>query len=109
MGPDLIQKYHQKWAAKKHGQGVAIFVKGSKYVGQFKNNKRHGQGKYTHFDGKVKEGIWKEGKFLYENKKSTSSNSNSKLDGYKNFCAEIGFTPGTEKFGECVLKAMEKG
>lgn len=28
----------------------------------------------------------------------------SELEGYKNTCGELGFTPKTEKFGECVLK-----
>ena len=44
---------------------------------------------------------------MYKNK--PTSNSNSKIEGYKNFCSEIGFTPGTEKFGECVVEAMKKG
>jgi len=26
----------------------------------------------------------------------------------KEFCEEIGFTPKTEKFGDCVLELMEK-
>lgn len=29
------------------------------------------------------------------------------LEKYKNICADIGFKPGTERFGECVLKLME--
>ena len=58
----------------------------------------------------LKEGLWKDDEFLYAKKKDKPiPSSNSKLDGYKNFCAEIGFTPGTEKFGECVMKVMEKG
>ena len=56
----------------------------------------------------LKEGIWKDNKFLYAQKKSTPT-SNSKIEEYKNFCSEIGFTPGTEKFGECVVEAMKKG
>ena len=42
-------------------------------------------------------------------KDTSTSSSNSKLDEYKTFCSEIGFTPGTEKFGDCVLEAMKKG
>ena len=34
---------------------------------------------------------------------------NSKIESYKSFCSEIGFTPGTEKFGKCVVEAMKKG
>ena len=68
----------------------------------------HGYGKYTYANGKVQEGIWKDGKFKYEKKKSNPT-SNSKIEEYKTFCSEIGFIPGTEKFGECVVEAMKKG
>jgi len=44
---------------------------------------------------------------MYKNK--PTSTSNSKIEEYKSFCSEIGFTPGTEKFGECVVEAMKKG
>jgi len=30
------------------------------------------------------------------------------LDKHKKFCEEIGFTPKTEGFGDCVLKLMDK-
>ena len=91
-----------------HGKGTYSWASGAKYIGEFKGDKRSGQGKYIFPNGKVKEGIWKDDKFLYSQKKSTPS-SNSKLEGYKSFCSEIGFTPGTEKFGECVVEAMKKG
>ena len=39
---------------------------------------------------------------------ANSSTSNFKLNKYKEFCEEIGFKPGTEKFADCVLKTMEK-
>ena len=32
---------------KSHGQGTYIFADGDKYVGEFKDNKKHGQGTYT--------------------------------------------------------------
>ena len=37
----------------------------------------------------------------------TTSNSSSKLDKAKSSCTELGFTLGTEKHGECVLKMMD--
>ena len=37
----------------------------------------------------------------------TTSNSSSKLDKAKSTCTELGFTLGTEKHGECVLKMMD--
>ena len=44
----------------------------------------------------------------YKTNKPTST-SNPKIEEYKSFCSEIGFTAGTQKFGECVLEAMKKG
>jgi len=38
----------------------------------------------------------------------TTSSKNSKLKEHKEFCEDIGFTPKTESFGNCVLKLMEK-
>jgi len=43
---------------------------------------------------------------MYANK--PKSTSNPKIDGYKSFCSEIGFIPGTEKYGDCILEAMKK-
>ena len=57
---------------------------------------------------KKQKGIWKNDKFLYPTKKPNPT-SNSKIERYKIFCSEIGFTPGTEKFGDCVVEAMKKG
>ena len=117
---------------RKNGQGTYTFASGSKYIGKYKDDKMHGQGTYTfasgrkgegewkdnkpngyfieyYADGSIdREGIFKDGEFQYAQKQSSgSSNSSSKLNKYKEFCEEIGFTPGTEKFGECVLQAME--
>tara|TARA_B100001245_G_C22856255_1_gene411645 strand:- start:103 stop:1353 length:1251 start_codon:yes stop_codon:yes gene_type:complete len=41
---------------------------GWKFVGKIRNGKPHGQGTYTYADGRVKEGIWKKGKFQYAQK-----------------------------------------
>ena len=39
---------------------------------------------------------------------SSTTSTPSKADKSKAFCKDIGFTAGTEKFGECVLKMMDK-
>jgi hypothetical protein len=39
---------------------------------------------------------------------TASPTSSSKLDKAKSTCTELGFTLATEKFGECVLKMMDK-
>jgi len=35
------------------------------------------------------------------------TNKKSPLDKAKEQCAEIGFTKGTEKFGECVMRLLK--
>ena len=95
---------------KANGQGTFTFASGDKYVGMFKDDKKHGQGTYIYSDGTVEEGIWKDDEFQYAQKlpANSSSSGNSKLDTHKELCEEIGFTPGTEKFGDCVMKMMDK-
>jgi len=101
-------KYLGEWKNNKpNGQGTYIWIKGDKYVGEYKDNKRNGQGTYTYANGTIEEGIFKDGKFMYA--KKPTSTLNRKIEGYKSFCSEIGFTPGTEKYGECVVEAMKKG
>ena len=117
------------------GQGTKTWANGDKYVGGYENNKQHGKGTYYWPDGRKDAGQWKDGnlngyaiqykadgsiyregifkddEFLYEEKRSentSSSSGNSELDNHKEFCKEIGFTPGTEKFGECVMKLMDE-
>ena len=42
-----------------HGQGTYTAANGDKYVGQWKDNKRHGLGKYTFANGEVgHDGEW---------------------------------------------------
>ena len=111
--------HNTKWAGykyegefkdnKRHGQGTFIFANGIKQVGKFENDFLNGFGISYDKNGTIlKEGIWKDGKFLHAQKKSIP-NSNSKLDKYKRFCETIGFSLGTTKFAECVLEAMKKG
>ena len=39
-------------------KGTYTWANGAKHVGEFKDDKRHGQGTYTRADGTVKKGIW---------------------------------------------------
>ena len=50
-----------------NGQGTWSLPSGYKYVGEWKNGKRHGQGTRTSVDGEVMKGIWKEGELIEPN------------------------------------------
>jgi hypothetical protein len=45
-----------------NGYGTYIFSNGSKYVGEWRNDKQHGQGTYTWASGNKYVGEWKDGK-----------------------------------------------
>ena len=47
---------------KAHGQGTETWIDGTKYVGEFKNGNRHGQGTFTFAIGDKYVGEWKNGK-----------------------------------------------
>ena len=87
---------------KYDGQGIYFFTNGSKWVGTWENDNLNGYAITYKSDGSInQEGIFKDDVFQYAQKKS-------KLDEYKDFCKEIGFTPKTESFGNCVLKLMDR-
>jgi hypothetical protein len=51
------EKYVGEWKdGKKHGQGTYTFPDGEKYVGEFKDGKYYGQGTYIHGKGEF-EGV----------------------------------------------------
>ena len=45
----------------ENGYGIYTWESGGKYVGEFKDNKRNGQGTYTYVDGTIQEGLWQNG------------------------------------------------
>jgi len=92
-------KYLGAWEnGKRNGQGTYTYTSGNKYVGKFKDDKIHGQGTFTFAsgskevgawendklngyaityyadDGVNQEGIFKDDKFLYAQKKSKVDN-----------------------------------
>ena len=101
-------KYTGNWLDNNpNGQGIFIYTDGSKDVGEFKNGLLNGFAiKYDAGGSITQEGIFKDDEFLYA--ETREKKEPSKLDKYKSTCEEIGFTPGTEKFGDCVMKLLDK-
>ena len=57
-------RYMGQWkSGKHHGQGTLTYADGEKYVGGFKNGFHHGEGTITHANGKTLKGIWENDKF----------------------------------------------
>ena len=50
-----------------NGYGAFISDDGHKYVGEYKDGKRHGEGTYTQVDGTVGKGIWEDGELVEPN------------------------------------------
>ena len=58
-------KYVGEWKnGKKNGQGTKTSAEGYKYVGEFKDGFCNGQGTMTWADGRVEKGIWKDDKLV---------------------------------------------
>ena len=62
-------------------EDTVIFLNWTSYVGAFKDNKYHGQGTATSANGRIKEGIWEAGKFLYAQKAPASGKSIAEIAG----------------------------
>ena len=75
---------------KQHGQGTFTFATGDKYVGEFKDNKRHGQGTYTWANGETDKGYYMNDDFIPD------------------ICEGMGLAERTEAFGNCVVKLIDK-
>ena len=87
---------------KKHGQGTYTFA-GGKYEGEFKDAKRDGQGTLTFADGLKYEGEWKDDKF-YGQVTVTYGNGNKYIgefkDGKKHGQGTYTYADGNKYIGE---------
>ena len=48
----------------RHGYGEFSWPKGRKYIGNWKHDKKHGEGATIDKDGNKQEGLWENGKKL---------------------------------------------
>ena len=51
---------------ERHGQGTYTFASGNKYVGEYKDGNFHGQGTFTYANGEIKSGIWEKDELVEE-------------------------------------------
>ena len=89
---------------KKHGQGTFTFANGDKYVGEYKDGKRDGQGTSTYANGDTCSGLFENNICWGTVTKDKKIELASMLDTAKTTCKELGFKEQTEKFSECALK-----
>ena len=64
---------------KYHGQGTITNTAGDKYIGGWKDDKFYGKGTLTYSNGERKSGVWKDGK-VNEQKTLTSFDQNKKKE-----------------------------
>ena len=84
-------KYVGEWKDNKmHGQGTYTFVSGDKYVGEWKDGKMHGQGTYTFANGTKNNGYFMNGYFVPD------------------ICEGKGLSEDTSELEQCVLKLIDK-
>ena len=98
---------------KYHGQGTYTFADGDKYVGEWKDDKIHGQGTYTYADGDRYVGEYKDGKkhgqgtyTFADGKQNIGYFLNGKYIPYT--CEAMGLVKGSSEFGQCVITLINK-
>ena len=107
-------KYVGEWKEELfHGQGTYTYADGAKYVGDFKDDKMHGQGSYAWANGDKYIGEFKDdkthglGTYTYAN--GTKESGYYMNDEYvPDICEGMGLKKGTDPFGQCVLKLIDK-
>jgi len=65
----FLSKYEGEWKnGQRHGQGTVTMknVNKYKYIGEWKDNAPHGQGTWMYADGKIIQGIFKDGVLIEE-------------------------------------------
>ena len=81
---------------KRHGKGTSTWANGDRYVGEFKDDKRHGKGTYTWANGTVKSGIWADDEYLYDLAEHRRREENRKENDARTECAKEAGKANTE-------------
>tara|TARA_Y100000814_G_C12344828_1_gene405372 strand:- start:122 stop:2014 length:1893 start_codon:yes stop_codon:yes gene_type:complete len=100
-------KYVGHWKDdRKHGHGITIFGtgewEGDKYIGEFKEDKKDGQGNYIFSDGEIWQGQFKNDEWIDGNKyASDKSNSSSQESSLAN-CTNSPSYEGATYWDNCI-------
>ena len=98
---------------KIHGQGTNTWANGDKYVGEYKDGVRNGEGTTINYDGSKYVGEYKhdkmhgQGTYTYTN--GLEENGYSMNDEYvPTICENMGLKKGTDPFGQCVVELIKQ-
>ena len=75
---------------KRNGQGTFTWADGEKYVGEFKNGKSYGQGTYTYANGVEERGYHMNDEYV------------------PTICENMGLRKGSDPFGQCVVSLINE-
>jgi len=81
---------------KMHGEGTLTWADGGKYVGEWKYNKKHGKGTFTYPNGKVESGIYADNEYLYDLAEHRRREENRKENDARTECAKEAGKANTE-------------
>ena len=106
--------YVGEWKDNKmHGQGTYTYTNGDKFVGKYKDDKRHGRGIFTTANGYKYVGEFKDnkrhGQGTYTFPDGVKKSGYWKNDKFlPDICKGMGLSEDTSEFEQCVLKLIDK-
>ena len=108
------EKYVGEWQDdKRHGQGTYTFASGDKYVGKWKDDKKHGQGTFTFANGDKYVGEFKDD--MRHGQGTATFANGEQWEGYylndkyiPSTCENMGLVKGSSEFGQCVITLINK-
>ena len=73
---------------RAHGQGTFTYTNGGKYIGEWRDDKNHGQGTYTYSNGVEEGGYHMNDEYV------------------PTICENMGLREGSDPFGQCVIELI---